>query len=112
MELITTNGSCADTAYMNIMVYNTTGIVDIAAGKEIAIYPNPANDAVTIEWAQQTQVNNIRIFNSAGKELSLNYSPIGLNRIQYSTADLAPGFYIITLDAGGERLIRRLVIAH
>ena len=53
VDLITTNGGCVDTAYTNVMVYNTTGINDILSNNSFTIYPIPAKDMLNINFGEE-----------------------------------------------------------
>lgn len=112
VELITTNGSCADTAYMDIMVFNTTGIAGLNNRSLISIYPNPANSFVTITSPANIQIKNIHLYSAVGKEVAISANKLAANSLQISTENLSPGLYVLSMEAEGEPVIEQVIITH
>ena len=83
----------------------TTGVTEMSTGKGITVYPNPANDRITITGDIATGVTfiindvtgkEVRTFTDAGKELYIG--------------DLQPGIYILkcisNTDVFSEKIIK------
>ena len=90
------------------------GIIDAAPQSTATIYPNPANDKVTIDLSGEKGINadmSIQLLDINGRIVA--ESPIDGNKIAISTADLANGTYIATVSNGSEAILRRkLIVAH
>lgn len=83
---------------------------------ELEIFPNPASDRLEISFVTPTNTNTeIRLFNIAGLEISTDLLDIphniesGSRSISANIESLETGVYTITLDNGGERIVRRFM---
>lgn len=88
-----------------------TGIKAIAASKIAALYPNPAVDAVTINYTATQGQNTLEIRNMLGQvqqmvQLSNTGKSYNLN-----LSNFAPGVYFVTLRSNGVSSdVKRLVV--
>lgn len=94
--------------------YDATESVDCFAGtgvetqevKNINVYPNPASDYLFINQ-DKTGINNIRIFNVAGKEI-MNYQTINLdNKLKIDISKLPSGIYFIEVENKLAKFIKK-----
>lgn len=79
---------------------------------DIAVYPVPANDMITVEF--NGSANNeviISITDITGKQLGYYTltAADGLNKTDLSIADYADGIYFLTLDNGAAKVTQRIV---
>lgn len=83
-------------------------IDDYLIDKNIAMYPNPASDIVSIK-GNNIDVSNIHIFNILGQEVTRNIKIDQLNpdTIQLNINDLKEGIYIIKSDLFESKLIKK-----
>ena len=66
---------------------------------ETRLFPNPANQNITISWAQDVEVDRIEIYDLSGRLLkSQNISAENIYLLEVS--DLSDGMYLINLVAG------------
>lgn len=64
-------------------------------GKWIA-FPNPVNNQLFLQWnGSALPTGQIRVFDAVGKEWFQKDLGAGLNRLEISTQNLAPGYYIL-----------------
>lgn len=95
VELITINGGCNDTDYIDIMVFNTTSINDLDGETEFKLYPNPANDYIVIKTSKAESLSGINIYSLTGKL----EKTVTLNQLQeelrVNVSNLAPGNYLM-----------------
>jgi hypothetical protein len=103
----------ADTASL----CTTTSIHEfLEVGSEINIYPNPANNAVTVELSLTSFVPELdmSIIDVTGRAIftkSVSDLTSGNNQIVIDNLDFAPpGIYFLLLDIEGQRSFKRLVI--
>ncbi|MCB0521707.1 MAG: S8 family peptidase [Lewinellaceae bacterium] len=79
----------------------------------VGIYPNPARDALTIEYSNYDFTNiQVRIVNALGQETwhsELNTVPFQPQRIAVNVADWPAGTYIVNLIDNGRKLSRKFV---
>jgi len=74
---------------------NHTAVNPVYVDESFSIYPNPANDKITIEKARITRVCNLSIYNIHGAELIKQQ--IRGSKTQLDISNLAPGTYFVRL---------------
>ncbi|MDT8322647.1 MAG: T9SS type A sorting domain-containing protein, partial [Bacteroidota bacterium] len=90
-----------------------------ATGMDIrGVYPNPArstNASVTVLLRlQRPGAVRLVVYNSAGAEVAVplaQHLPAGRHQTVFRTAGLTPGAYFLSLTAGTEQVVRRMIIA-
>ncbi|MEZ4826504.1 MAG: T9SS type A sorting domain-containing protein [Bacteroidia bacterium] len=75
----------------------------------IHIYPNPASDQVTIELDKAGEVS-AELYDLNGKAI-LSASGRG-DRLSLETAEIPAGLYILTVNSGSRRMVRKLQVIH
>ncbi|MEL7004663.1 MAG: T9SS type A sorting domain-containing protein [Bacteroidota bacterium] len=90
-----------------------TGIDDLL-NKDIAIFPNPANDRVIVSFGRSINTDaSIRIYNNFGQLVSEQNIAAGTNQVEINTKDYTAGIYHVQMFIGEEKLeIKRLMITH
>ncbi len=93
------------------------GVADVAAGLNIGeAYPNPARTKVTIPVSvKSAAVVSVSLSNTLGQVVarqSLNSAAGQTQNVVFATEALANGVYIYTVEANGERVTNRVVVAH
>jgi hypothetical protein len=89
---------------------SNNGLNDLAAD-QIAVYPNPANNMVSINYSSDITVERIDITNELGQKVK-SIIPISENT-QVSTTELAEGIYFINLYSNSGQLItKRFSVIH
>jgi hypothetical protein len=84
-----------------------TGIVSVASPEEIAVYPNPASDKITIE-VKKNKYTSISIADMMGKVISTGSLSSDKETISLESFD--KGMYFITLtDTAGNSKVLRIV---
>ncbi|HRO43070.1 MAG TPA: T9SS type A sorting domain-containing protein [Flavipsychrobacter sp.] len=74
-------------------------------------YPNPAASDVTITYSlKNTSVATVNVTNAVGQVLASQKASNG--KVVFSTANLANGIYFYTVEANGEKVTNRFVVAH
>ena len=73
---------------------------------EMMIYPNPANDYVTLRSSFAMQA--VKIFNTTG-EMVYNLK-VNTKEVKINTSGLHPGLYLIQTDTSGDRISRSILI--
>lgn len=77
-------------------------------------YPNPFNPSATISFSLPAPSEiSLELYNLKGqkvKELCAGQYKAGKHQFSFTAADLPSGVYILSLDAGGKRLNRRLTL--
>lgn len=80
-----------------------------------AVYPNPANEMVTISFnASQTDLNTINIYNMLGELVLTNQiqMTVGINRFDIDLGNYHPGNYIVEINTNAGVLTQKLQVTH
>lgn len=81
------------------------------------VFPNPANSSVSMAFSlKQASEVNVSVVNTLGQVVkSTSVGVVNANQrkeVAISTSDLAPGVYMYTIEANGQRTTNRFVVAH
>ncbi len=104
--------ACNATGEFKIKI-TSDGVVGISENKipsqDVAnIYPNPANDFLTVQKKNTSNSINIKIFNLSGKLIYTNQ--VSTNSIDIDTRSFSRGFYIIQVSDGDTLQVNKLVL--
>jgi len=103
-----TPGHLVEGGIDNFRITETTGVQDAEAGINVSIFPNPANDFVTITVSRPFGNGHVQLFDMAGKAVGNQYSiASGANVIRFP---VAAGVYLCEVVVDGKRQIERLSI--
>ena len=92
--VITDNNGCKDSVN-NIDVTQGVGILELAAGQEVRIFPNPATDVLNLVWTKQSNAE-VTILDLNGKVVS-TLTTAGDMKTVYDVHGLASGSYIVRI---------------
>jgi hypothetical protein len=81
-----------------------SGIANLKVSDNFIIYPNPANDKITIEANSIGAPYVVKLYDAQGK---LVFTGISSKEIDIST--LPKGVYAITIEYNGKRLVKQIV---
>jgi hypothetical protein len=99
---------CSASATDDLKVYNCASIEDLISSS-IQLYPNPANEFVTIEIPSAMLVNSIQMNDLSGRLIELNLVNNGNNLYTIPVANLASGTYQIVILTDEFQLVKRFV---
>lgn len=110
VKLITSNGGCLDTAYMDIYVMNSIGVNELFSETEISLYPNPCDNYLNIK-TNGSEKSYINILNSIG-EVIMTSIPQNKPIQKINTSNLSPGIYFIEIFNKNSKIIKPFNIYH
>ena len=80
----------------------------------ISIFPNPANDLITIHYNsssfQQTSITFFNIYGQKLKTILNERQPAGGNEMKIDLRDVHPGIYFVKMSVDGREEVRKIVI--
>ena len=88
-----------------------TGIAQNVERKELAIYPNPASNSVTLQFAEIVQNQTVKFYNAVGKMILKNTFN-GVKKVTISVNHLPSGVYYIESKSDGILSIDKLIITN
>jgi hypothetical protein len=95
--------------YANFFDINAiVSIVESNLSNDVLVYPNPVNSSreVVISWKELIAVNQIRIFNSVGQELSnIQINRSGNSSVVIPTENMSSGMYFAKLVSGDKEVV-------
>ena len=74
----------------------------------LKIYPNPANQNVTI-LSENGTINSIKMYSTTGK-LVKEETNLSSNQVNLNNLNLLEGFYLCSIEVNGQMFTKRLVI--
>jgi len=107
--LTATNGTCARDFSKMIRVEGTNAVIDQKV-LEFNVYPNPAQDAITIKGESVQKIVSVHLLSLSGKVI-LTREMMGNEIILFDVAHIADGIYILDFNLdSGERVMKKLII--
>ena len=79
-------------------VYSPVRSVSLKPGSELLVFPNPANESVTLSYNGIAE-QKFTVYNEIGSVVELNPTILSDDNITFSTAQLANGIYFIKLNS-------------
>ena len=100
----------------NIIHFIYTGLIEIAEGEDINIYPNPFTDQFTIDYALPA-VSDVRIvvYSTFGQQIAVlednkNVSA-GKHKLTFDASHLEPGVYFCRIETDNFTTLKRIVLS-
>lgn len=93
-----------------------TGLIELAEGQKINIYPNPFNNQITLDYSL-TSVSKVKIsiYNTVGQLLTVidngEAKLTGNHRLRFNTSHFEPGVYYLKFESTDYSVIRRIVLS-
>jgi hypothetical protein len=100
----------------NINTLFTSNIDDLVANANLEVYPNPASEAITLDFSTLTRAEvGYQITNTVGQVVSTiapyQLTP-GAHKVQLPVSHLASGLYFVTLNTNEGVLTRSFTVSH
>lgn len=101
---IAIDGGCSDTSNAAILTVETVGIKKIQSQNIFSIYPNPANNFITIESSQTPNNLPFIITDQIGKQILKGELSNKTNTVDISS--LASGFYFLKIGEANKEIFK------
>lgn len=92
---------------INVIDPATVGLEENLLDESLAMYPNPANEKVTLSWDPALKVENVSVLSLAGQEV-LSVSPSEAASLEIN--DLPRGAYLVRVHAATASKTLRLIV--
>lgn len=104
---------CESTTSDTVVVQTCAGVLENDLENAVSIYPNPATTSLNFKWnASGTNFLNVHLYNSTGAEV-LQKENIKVNSVtenQIDISNLSAGIYLISIDNGENRIVKKIVV--
>jgi hypothetical protein len=89
----------------------TSGTDDIQLGESVRAFPNPTEDAITLEYTlTQPNLPSFRLLNLLGQELHTALgNTLGSGSAKFDLTGLPSGIYLVEIRNGGARALKKVV---
>ncbi len=94
---------------LTVISHNSVGFKEIDSRIDFNLFPNPANERVTITFSDLQSEGTIDLFNLSGKLIS-SKSMNGLRNYSIETQDFAPGVYLIRVSNQIGETTKRIIV--
>jgi PKD repeat protein len=117
LTIVTTGGQCTSITCDSVdfsMMQGQTAINEVNTFEALKLFPNPANDKLTVNLISNTNGNlSIRLVNMMGQTLSYENITIFNGAINHSldVSEIANGVYSVEVVLDGEKQHQRVVIS-
>ncbi|MDO7847162.1 FG-GAP-like repeat-containing protein [Hymenobacter sp. M29] len=113
-DIVTANfGSSTVGVLLNTGTFTPLAAASATAAAEVTLFPNPARDGFTVQLPAAWGAAPVRaeLLNALGQVVRAQATapPVGAS-LAFATAGLAPGVYVLRVQAGGHALARRVVV--
>ncbi len=112
VTLRVSNGSCTDSVTETIVISNV-GISTFDNSVSFSIFPNPANDFLTIELqlSAVTSPFSIKIMDMVGQIMASNtiHPTVGQNVFNMNIGSLPQGIYILEMEGANGKMVKKIV---
>ena len=85
-----------------------TGITDLSNDNSLSIYPNPANDNITINFTSTSKNVSVKIYDATGR-LVKNIANVKAGETSISISELESGLYLLNLQDGNNSTTKRFI---
>jgi hypothetical protein len=111
--IVTNEFDCASEP-SNVYHFVYTGVIEVAGGQEVNIYPNPFSDRFTLDYSL-TGVSNVKItiYNTLGQPILILMDDksisAGNHRLNFNTGKLENGIYYCKIETDDYSVVKRII---
>ncbi|MCG8700739.1 MAG: Ig-like domain-containing protein [Bacteroidales bacterium] len=87
--------------------YDPTSLNEVTLKEQISMFPNPANNEITISFSDYEGMLSVQVFDISGKQVLSNEME---NNTQLDVANLSEGLYIARITTGKSIIQKQLII--
>jgi hypothetical protein len=100
--------NCSNQATMELFVDECLGVTEFSSG--LLVYPNPANDNLTVRLKDNQTILNITIFNNMGIRVYENHDVKSTETVTVPVQYLPSGNYLLKVTSNDGTLIKSIII--
>ena len=104
-------GLCDNTSTVNVLVNSCVGVDEVELANTVAMYPNPADDYLTIEFlSDATEELKLTILNNAGQQVYVGQLNKANQTERIDVSGFAEGIYLVRFSNENQVFTKKLVI--
>lgn len=101
---------CLNNASATMFVSACAGIAENQMNSQIVVFPNPAQNEVTINVQAQTDDLQLRVYNAIGQMIAQKTMMKGVNSTTLETSHYARGVYFVKIRSGEQTHVIKFVL--
>jgi|GEM_PF-3276169 len=91
--------------------FDDSGINSLLADEDFKLYPNPAQDLITVQ-INKNRINHIRVVDMSGRVVFQTKGKMNASAITFPTNQLTDGIYILQVQSGNQAGSKIFVVKH
>lgn len=99
---------CGLDSTFTLSVGNSVGIDAIAFESAFSLYPNPADERISLTFGNNKSMKKIEIMDPLGKIVYVNQTSDSQSTVELN--GMARGIYVVSVSVSGQRFVRKLII--
>lgn len=103
------NGGFLGTPSIDFVIGLSSTNNTLPPATSLSIYPNPAHDAIFLEWSSEYTLDRYTVFDAQGKRIAISPSNLG-DRHMIDVSNWNSGVYIIQLQSDAYVFSRKIVV--
>ncbi len=89
------------------------GLFENDALSGVQVYPNPANESITLAFNAMSGKAEISILDVTGKVVGYSsLSEVNRRTVEFNSSSLSDGLYFVTVQQAGKRFTERVIVQH
>jgi len=100
---------CVDTACAQINI-QTISLKQLNNVNEVSVFPNPAHDKLSVEFAAEINVAKVSMVNMIGEQVLTQSLNSKANVIELNLSSIEAGVYYLLIENGTERIVRKVIV--
>lgn len=88
---------------------NDVAVFEIG-GRQFDVFPNPVSEYFVIQSDKSDIPFTYYMYDTQGKQIEMNASPLGSNKYQVDVSDLPKGVYILKVDVGDNTFVDKIIV--
>ncbi len=89
------------------------GLFENEALSGVQVYPNPANESITLSFTAMSGMAEITIQDVTGKVVARNaLSEVNRRTVEFDASALSNGLYMVSIQQQGKRFTERVLVQH
>ncbi len=106
---LTVSDNCGSDTFTDTITVVTIGIADVAGVNALAVYPNPTNGELQVNWGAVNGTATIEVWNTLGQRLQVLEANAATATQTLDVQDFASGMYMLRIQVGTDSKLVKFV---
>lgn len=106
---VTSVNGCLDSVCSSVVIQEI-GIRKLSQESFVSLFPNPAKDKLTVQFAAEMNVGKISLVNVLGQEVLSETKNSKMAKVEMNLSSVEAGVYNLVIENGTEKLVKKLIV--